>query len=74
MSEQNLAGAAATELDLFAGDVEAPGPVPTPLVSPEALDALVEEDEDALLLSPVTSLEDPQAGTEAGRNPTRGED
>lgn len=74
MSEHAMPAAEAAELEVLAGDFEEGVPVPDALVTPDALDALVEEDEDALPLNPVTALEDPEQGTEAGRNPTRGED
>jgi hypothetical protein len=63
------------ELDLFAGDVEEALPLPVEAVSPAAQDAGLEEAPDeALPLTPLTALDDPHEGTEAGRNPTRGED
>lgn len=59
----------------WAGDIEAALPLPAEAVSPAVQDAGPEEPpEEALPLTPVTALEDPREGTEAGRNPTRGED
>lgn len=49
--------------------------VATEPITPELIDAVgLEEEEVAGVYTPLTPLEDPREGTEAGDSPTRGED
>ncbi|MEB3327842.1 MAG: hypothetical protein VKQ33_01275 [Candidatus Sericytochromatia bacterium] len=75
MSVRPNDGGPLAEPEAWAGDFEEAPPLPPEAVSPAAQDAGLEEPADeALPLTPATALEDPHEATEAGRNPTRGED